>query len=291
MPSSGFGVNACIGGAGIGIVIAHTMAEPFQGINHPPPAVSVILPAHNREALIGRAVTSVLDPSFTDLELIVVDDGSTDRSADAARDAGDERVRILRLPANLGQSAARNAGAAAARAPLLAFQDSDDVWRPGKLARQVAALAAAPTLAMVYGDLQRIPRQGAPFTLTAPDLLPGRIMDHRCSGYAAYGIGIQTCLLRAHVFTALGGFDERMRCFEDLDFFLRLLRRRHRALHLPEPLVDYYETPGVSHATEHEIASRRHLLRQYAWPILTQRPSWFRYEHRRIRNRQRMDLP
>jgi glycosyltransferase involved in cell wall biosynthesis len=267
------------------------MAEPLQGINHPPPAVSVILPVLNREALIERAVTSVLDPSFPDLELIVVDDGSTDRSADAARAAGDARVRVLRLPANRGQSAARNAGVAAARAPLIAFQDSDDVWRPGKLARQVAALNANPALAMVYGDLQRIPERGAAFTLPAPDLHPGRIMDQRPSGYAAFGLGIQTCLLRAHVFTALGGLDERMHCFEDLDFFLRLLRRRHPTLRLPEPLVDYHETTGVSRATEHELASRRHLLRQYAWPILTQRPSWFRYEYRRIRNRQRLDLP
>jgi glycosyltransferase involved in cell wall biosynthesis len=98
--------------------------------------VSVIIPTFNRARILGRAMESVLAQSQGDLELIVVDDGSTDGTADLLSTIGDRRVRTLRQE-NMGVSGARNAGLAAARGVLLALLDSDDHWHPEKLARQV----------------------------------------------------------------------------------------------------------------------------------------------------------
>jgi len=108
----------------------------------PPPAVSVVLPAYNREASIRLAIDSVLRQSFADLELIVVDDASTDGTRTAAEAVPDPRLRVVAHGENQGASAARNTGVAAARAPWVAFQDSDDEWLPLKLEKQMARLTA-----------------------------------------------------------------------------------------------------------------------------------------------------
>ena len=254
----------------------------------PQPVASVILPAYNRRDLICRALASVLDQSVREIEVLVVDDGSTDGTGDAVEAFGDSRVRLIRLDTNRGQSFARNLGVREARAPLIAFQDSDDEWLPEKLARQTELLSRRPEVAMVYGDLLRLPRRGAPFVIHAPDLVRGRVMDARSSGYAAYGLGIQTCLIRAEVFRRVGGFNERMFCFEDLEFFLRL-NRRHTSVRIPEPLVRYHETDGVSKATVYEHEARKHLLRRFCWPIVWQRPSWFMQERDNLAHHRRLD--
>ena len=105
------------------------------------PPVSVVIPAYNRAATIGAAIDSVLRQTFTDFELVVVDDGSTDGTLAAARAVTDPRLRVVAAPHNLGAAGARNLGVAEARGTWIAFQDSDDEWLPEKLARQMARLA------------------------------------------------------------------------------------------------------------------------------------------------------
>lgn len=109
------------------------------------PAVSVVIPTHDRPARLARAVASVLDQTVSDLEVIVVDDGS--RPAVAGFD--DDRVRVLRHDVALGAPAARNAGVAAGRGDVVAFLDDDDEWLPGKLARQLDVLESRPDVALV----------------------------------------------------------------------------------------------------------------------------------------------
>lgn len=246
------------------------------------PTVSVVLPTFNRANLLPRAVDSVLAQSFSDIELLVVDDGSTDDTERYVRGLDDARVHYIRTAANRGQAAARNEGIRRSRARWIAFQDSDDEWVADKLKWQLAAMAANPRAAAVYGDLLRHPVHGEPFLIAAPEVEPGRLLDDRRSAYATFGIGIQTAMFRREALETLQGFDEQMRCFEDLDLFLRVLKR-WPMIRVPHVLVHYHETDGVSKNQLHEHAARRLLLRRYAVSILFRRPSWFREEWKRIR--------
>ena len=111
------------------------------------PGLSVIIPTYNRAALAPEAVASVLAQTWRDFEVLVVDDASTDGTA-AALAAFGSRIRLLRHAFRLGVAAARNLGICAARGQWLAFLDSDDLWRPEKLARQMAYLTAHPKLVL-----------------------------------------------------------------------------------------------------------------------------------------------
>ena len=107
------------------------------------PAVSVVVPTYNRAGTLPRALKSVLNQDFTDFELIVVDDGSTDDTTAAVKELDDPRIRYIQQD-NAGVATARNTGIRAARAEFIALLDSDDEWLPGKLGAEVAALRAAP---------------------------------------------------------------------------------------------------------------------------------------------------
>ena len=102
------------------------------------PSVSIVIPAYNRADSIVAAIESVLRQTWTDFELIVVDDGSTDGTVAAARRIDDPRLRLTEGRVNRGAAAARNLGAAEARGGWIAFQDSDDEWLPEKLEKQMA---------------------------------------------------------------------------------------------------------------------------------------------------------
>lgn len=190
------------------------------------PAVSVVLPTRNRADLLGGAIDSVLEQTDGDLELIVVDDGSTDGTADLLARVGDPRLRTLRLEGGRGAPAARNAGIAIARAPLLGFQDSDDRWVPDKLARQRGAFAAAAgDVGVVYG-MTEAPADGE----APPRRVPGPC-DERRSGdlqgvLPRYNIvGLPAALVRSTAVHEVGGFDERLGRFQDWDLFLSLTPR------------------------------------------------------------------
>ena len=108
------------------------------------PAISVVLPVHNRASVVGDAVRSVLAQQFKDFELIVIDDGSTDGTVETIEAFDDPRLRVIRLSENAGGNAARNKGIEAARAPLIAFLDSDDAYLPHKLGFTVRYFADRP---------------------------------------------------------------------------------------------------------------------------------------------------
>ena len=128
--------------------------------------VSVIIPTHDRALVITRAIDSVLGQEGAELEVIVVDDGSTDDTARviSSRYGGDERV-VYVAQEQTGVAGARNAGMARSRGELVAFLDSDDVWRPGKLALQLACLARVPEAGMIWSEMNAVDAAG--------DLVPG----------------------------------------------------------------------------------------------------------------------
>ena len=214
------------------------------------PSISVIIPTHNRADTLGRALDGVFAQTLAPLEVIVVDDASTDGTAALVAARRDPRIRLIRHERNRGAGAARNTGVAAAQGDLIAFQDSDDDWMGGKLARQAALLAALPdTYVAVFctkidygrerhGDArpERL-RYGPRRVLCVPDPLDSVTSgDMRARLLCGNIIGPQTALIRRTAFEAAGGFDTRLRNNEDWDFFIRLSEQGPIGL-LDEPLT------------------------------------------------------
>lgn len=238
------------------------------------PLVSVILPTYNRAALIEPAIRSVLDQTFADLELWVIDDGSTDDTHAVVHAIADERLRYHRLDRNRGQAVARNEGLRRARGEYLAFQDSDDRWTAGKLARSMETMGGArPGVAAVYCDMMRVWRDGRVTYHHSPTLKRGRWIDPETGWYQVYRLGIQATLIRRRCLDAVGHFDEQLRHFEDMELFMRL-SRAYDFLHLREPLVDYVQTAGVSEDMAEKWRARWRILRRHGSSILRESP-WF----------------
>lgn len=230
------------------------------------PAVSVIMPAYNVEPYIEAAVRSVLAQTFEDFELIIVDDGATDGTYDAAgRAAGrDGRVRIIRQ-ANSGLSAARNAALAHAHAPFVALLDSDDLWAPVFLERQMAILQDPATPDIVTGNAWNLggARDGDsarpyPDTRPSPDLT-GILADE-------LSVFIMS-VFRRRVYEVIGGFDETLSTNEDYDFWLRAAIAGFTFARNDEPLAFYRRRDDSLSASD--IRMLRGILRVYA----KQRPS------------------
>lgn len=135
--------------------------RPPSDLNGDTPRVSVVVPVYASERYVADTLRSVLAQSFADFELIVVDDGSPDRSIARCREFTDPRIRYVHQE-NAGLAAARNAGIRAARGEFVAFVDSDDLWAPDKLARHVSHLESRPDLGFSYSFSALIDETGAP---------------------------------------------------------------------------------------------------------------------------------
>jgi hypothetical protein len=181
------------------------------------PAVSVVIPTYQRRKYVGRAVRSVLAQRFTDWELIVVDDGSTDGTQEALR-AFQPRLRYL-WQENKGASAARNAALGLARGEIVAFLDSDDRWLPDHLETLVAMLARHPEAVLACTTPRfRIQGRGRVSDAELVDALPLLFVEN----WIGYPSGTA---VRRDQLVAVGGFDERMTVLEDGELWLRLATR------------------------------------------------------------------
>lgn len=201
------------------------------------PHVSVVIPMFNRIATIRRAIDSALAQSFRDIEVIVVDDASSDESVAAVAAIDDPRLRLLRRDQNGGASAARNTGVAASRGSLVAFLDSDDEWFPRKLEIQVAALEAAPAHAGVSCTGVEMHLLDHAITRLqpledSPDWARRLAMDCDLSPGT-------TQLTRRAVFDAIGPLDETLPRFEDWDWLIRYTRTGS-IVAVREPLARVY---------------------------------------------------
>lgn len=202
------------------------------------PAVSVIMAAYNVEPYLAAAMQSVRRQTFRDLELIVIDDGSTDQSYEIAlkNAEGDARVRVLRKP-NGGISSARNIGLRVASGELIAFIDSDDMWDPPFLQAQVDVLARHSEIDIVSGNAWFLggpqtgrPARPVPDDRPVPDLL-NIIKDENA-------VFIMT-VFRRRVYERIGGFDEALKTNEDYDFWLRAALAGFRFARNDRPLGHY----------------------------------------------------
>lgn len=203
------------------------------------PRVSVILPTHDRARTLPRAIQSVLTQGFRDLELIVVDDGSSDGTADLVAAIADRRVVYLRRDPCGGAAAARNVGLAAARGELIAFQDSDDEWIADKLQNQVDRLDALPSqFALTQGAVQF---EGPPAQYLFSNLPAGKEREAilACNNTTF----MQAWLARKAALVAVGGFDERLHQWEDWELLIRICQR-YRVDFDPRVMAIIHDTPG-----------------------------------------------
>jgi glycosyltransferase involved in cell wall biosynthesis len=206
------------------------------------PRVSVVIPTYDHRATVGDALGSVFAQTFTDREVIVVDDGSTDdTAADLAPLAAAGRIRLLAEP-HRGQAAARNRGLAEARGEYTAFLDDDDRWPADKLAWQVAALDADPDAAMVFGFCESF-GDGPVFRWPEADTPSGFVRDAFLARNRIISPG-QT-LFRTAALRALGGFDETLWGTDDWDCYLRTAAR-WRCLYAHRLALHYRRHAGAA---------------------------------------------
>jgi glycosyltransferase involved in cell wall biosynthesis len=200
------------------------------------PLVSIIMPSFNTVAYIGEAIDSVISQDYPNKEIIIVDDGSTDGTVDVVRGYGD-RVRLLHTQRG-GPAVARNAGIAAASGKYIAFNDSDDVWLPGRLRIQVADLEVHPDVGVNYVDIIwwfrdsdgqfRIPHLPQPNLDDTGDTVARIDPEH--SGWIYHNLLFDslmstiTVLLRRSLIDEIGPFDESLKRGEDYDMWLRASR-------------------------------------------------------------------
>lgn len=232
--------------------------------NEEMPLISVILPTYNRMATLPRAISSVLNQTYQKLELIVVDDGSTDRTADYMEGLKDARVRYYRNTINLGPSASRNLGAGLARGQYIAFQDSDDEFMPDKLYKQMDLLRSYPggEAYMAYHELQRYV-DGSPDMILPPRSVPCEKKSGKLFTYLLLNplISTQTMLIDKEAFQQTGGFNEKINSLVDYEFSIRFAQK-YPILFLPEILVKVYDMPGsVCKRWEQKIYTQAGIIR------------------------------
>lgn len=235
-----------------------------------PPEVSVVIPTHNRAQTIVRSIQSVLAQSFENLEVIVVDDGSTDATENMVTSLADARISYVRHEANQGACAARNTGIAHARADLIAFQDSDDEWARDKLEKQMALIGSlSPKPVVVYCGFIR--REGVrDVYVPGADVIERRgwILDQLLSGNF---VSTQTMLVPKECFDKVGGFLPELKRLQDWELAIRLAGSYEFEL-VDEPLVTAYATAGsitddtLALVGAIEMILDRHLARYAKFP-------------------------
>lgn len=226
------------------------------------PLVSVILPTHNRATVLARAMRSVLAQSFADIELIVVDDASTDHTADVIGEFDDKRIVYQRLTKNLGAAVARNRGAQIARGKYLAFQDSDDEWLLDKLTKQLVALRKYDTDLLCCGYVAV--RKNGKSVARLPD---SRMQagDWGADNIYDFCFITPTWLITRQAFESLGGFDESMPNLEDWELSFRLFKTSHSIRALDEILMVKYsgEQDSLNWKMAPRIQSLAQIIRQH----------------------------
>lgn len=203
--------------------------------------VSIIIPTYNRAGTIKRSIESVLRQTYSDFELIVVDDGSTDNTFQIVDGYDDPRLRYLRIEERRGANHARNVGIESADGDYIAFQDSDDEWRPDKLEKQMKILLEQKQVDVVFsrylhhfmnGRMELVPNKNY-----TECLLQEKIVAILAG---ANVIGTPTLIMRKKCFQEAGVFDEKISRFQDWEIMIRFAQK-YKIAFLDEVLLDAYE--------------------------------------------------
>jgi glycosyltransferase involved in cell wall biosynthesis len=243
------------------------------------PLVTVIIPVHNRSHLIGRAIQSVINQTYDAIELLVVDDGSTDTLNEVLNQLHDDRITCLHQ-SHLGPSAARNNGFAASKGEYVHFLDSDDYFLNTNISRKVKELTDHPQAGWVFSDC---------FFLCGGDVKPieknKNIAKLRNRLFKTsnvfrmllkhYFVNMDTVIMRRECIESIGGFDETLPSFEDMDFFYRLAQR-YQARFIDEPLVT------VSHQEPDSLTGDLNLFYSGKIQVIRKMRQLFPEETRRV---------
>ena len=191
-----------------------------------PPVVSIVIPTHNRRDLIGETIQSVLDQTFEDFEILVVDNGSTDDTQQGVCDVGDPRIKYTYQEDTGGPAGPRNTGIRQARGKYIAFLDSDDLWLPHKLEHQIGFLEQHPDVALIFGQYISFGDDSMKQTPVPSHrwARSGRVFSELL--LSTNFIPCLTVMVRRDVLDQTGGFDEdpALKTVEDFDLWLRIAR-------------------------------------------------------------------
>jgi glycosyltransferase involved in cell wall biosynthesis len=190
------------------------------------PSVSVIIPIYNSAKYLREAIASVLAQTYSPLEVLVVDDGSSDDGPELASSYGPQ-VRVIAIP-HRGHPAARNAGVAASAGDFLAFLDADDLWTANKLELQLEAFAANPSLDLVFGHMQNF---------ISLELTEEERAKIKCNSTVLPGLLQGSMLARRGSFERVGPFPEERKMGDFLDWYGRATLRNLNMHMLPDTLV------------------------------------------------------
>lgn len=225
--------------------------------------VSVIIPTYNREKTILRAMQSVLDQTYTNIEVLIIDDGSTDGTANIVKSVEDDRVKYVVLEKNGGPSNARNVGAQMAEGEWIAFQDSDDCWHKDKLEVQMTYAKAHPEYAMIYCMYNAILESGEQLVVPPKPWMNPMEGNMVKTLLQRNMIGAPTVVAKRDAFLKMGGFDISYKALEDWDFAIRFAIENEIGF-VQEALIDcYVSNSGVSSNTGAYYEARCKMLGQY----------------------------
>lgn len=204
------------------------------------PRVSVLIPVYNAERYLSSAVESVLGQSYRDLEIIAINDGSTDRSASILNEfaARDPRVIVISQP-NAGISAALNRGLEAASGIYVARMDADDLMAPERIAVQVAFLDENPDIGFCASSVNMIDEAGVVFDSYRPQPVTRAALSEMMKAHEAITYTHPTVTFRTAIGRSIGGYRREFEPCEDMDFFGRFITSGHAGLVIPEALLNY----------------------------------------------------
>ena len=254
------------------------------------PKVSVIIPTYNRADVVGGAIQSVLDQTYTDWELIVVDDGSQDNTRDVVASYDDPRIRYIHQD-NMKLPGARNTGIRASTGQYIAFLDSDDLFLPGKLQLQVDAMDRDSDIGLVASVWMEVDAQHK----TRRTLCPWQLKPELTLTHLLYDCPFSPCavLVRRNWLVRVGLFDAQQHYVEDWDLWLRLAYAGCRMVWEPEVAwlrvihKDGLYEGNMAHHADHMIAGLFRLLDKFfAQPNL---PDAVRQQHDRVYARAHID--
>lgn len=225
--------------------------------------VSVIIPSYNRGYCITKSIQSVLDQTYTDLEVLVIDDGSTDDTEKIVNSFKDKRIRYIKLETNQGVSNARNVGMQEARGDYIAFQDSDDYWASDKLEKQISSIKENDAdFSYTYikhilpdGKKVIVPDENGPLDEKNGDIYVRLLWENM--------VGAPTLLMKKICFESVGEFDINLPALEDWDYALRLAKN-YKASFVPEALFEAtYSEKSISRNVLHRLTATCMIVGKY----------------------------